>query len=407
MANYVILRDRSRMSRARGMMGGFGALAAPGAMPGLESAAPPDPQVESADLSPSDVRDVQRDPTVAALARSMPIKLIEPEGEAADAASGGAQATWGVEAVGALNANETGADTLMCILDTGIDASHAAFAGMTLDQRDFTGSGNGDVQGHGTHCAGTIFGRDVDGMRIGVAPGVERALIGKVLGNDGSGSSDWLFDAMQWAMEQEAQVLSMSLGFDFPGFAKQLIDQGFPELLATSVALEGYRMNLRVFDGLMDLMRARAAFSGGCVVCAASGNESERQIDPQFEVSASLPSAAVGVVSVGALGESEDGLVVADFSNTNPILSAPGVNVVSAKTGGGLMALNGTSMATPHVAGLAALWWERARNGAFLPTSGGVAARLRAACRTDVFAPGVDLADRGDGLAQAPVPLGS
>ena len=87
------------------------------------------------------------------------------------------------------------------------------------------------------------------------------------------------------------------------------------------------------------------------VIVAASGNESNRQKNPKYEVSASVPAAARGIVSVGALGETGDGLNVADFSNTNPMLSAPGVNVVSAKAGGGLVALKGTSMACPHAAG--------------------------------------------------------
>ena len=108
-------------------------------------------------------------------------------------------ATWGVKAVGADVSARTGAGIVVAVLDTGIDASHPAFAGVEIIEEDFSGYGNGDVQGHGTHCAGTIFGRDVDGMRIGVAPGVTKALIGKVLGDDGNGGSDMLFRGIQWA----------------------------------------------------------------------------------------------------------------------------------------------------------------------------------------------------------------
>ncbi|MEM7232364.1 MAG: S8 family serine peptidase, partial [Planctomycetota bacterium] len=69
------------------------------------------------------------------------------------------------------------------------------------------------------------------------------------------------------------------------------------------------------------------------IVVAASGNESRRQVHPNFEVSASVPAAAEGIVSVGALGESAGGLTIAPFSNTNPTLSAPGVGVISAQLG--------------------------------------------------------------------------
>ena len=203
----------------------------------------------------------------------------------------------------------------VAILDTGIDRNHPAFAGMAITELDFSGDGDGDVNGHGTHCAGTVFGRDVDGQRIGVARGVSTALIGKVLGDQGGGGSEMLFNGMEWAIRNNAQVLSMSLGFDFPGLAANLISQGWPEALATSAALEGYRMNLRMFDRLLAMLEARAAFNGGTVVVAASGNESRR---PQFELSASVPAAALGVLSVGALGEGPSGFTVASFSKHQP-----------------------------------------------------------------------------------------
>ena len=403
---YVILKDANAGQRRNGTerRQGFGCAPSLGGMSTMSGDIPPEPEVSVEDLEPQDLREAARDPGILDLARTMPTQLIAPMASTTLATSG---PTWGIQAVGADKSRVDGRDVPVCVLDTGIDADHPAFAGVDLVQRDFTGTGNGDVQGHGTHCTGTVLGRDVDGTRIGVAPGVSRVLIGKVLSDKGNGESDMLFNAILWASSLNAKVLSMSLGFDFPGLSKKLTNRGYPVDLATSVALEGYRANLRLFDNLMDLLASRAAFNGGMVIVAASGNESKRHKNPKYEVGASVPAAAKGVVSVGALGEAGDRLNVADFSNTNPMLSAPGVDVVSAKAGGGLVTLQGTSMACPHAAGVAALWWQHLKEDANIPaTASAVVSRMRATCRTDVFRAGVDVLDRGDGLVQAPVATG-
>jgi subtilisin family serine protease len=194
----------------------------------------------------------------------------------------------------------------------------------------------------------------------------------------------------------------MSLGFDFPGLVKRLAERGWPVDLATSRALEAYRANLRMFDAIMAMISAQTPFTNGVVVVAASGNESKRNVDPDYEIGVSLPAAADGVLSTGALGRSDDGLVVASFSNTFPQLAGPGVDVLSARAGGGLVSLNGTSMPTPHVAGVAALWWQEVADSALPPTAATVTSRLLAHADIGVFAPGVDTVDRGVGLVQAP-----
>ncbi|MDP5181598.1 S8 family serine peptidase [Blastococcus sp. BMG 814] len=395
MPTYTVLRD---LAAARTGEPYGGTTEGPEA-PGLGTAGL---RIDVERLEKSEVRALARDPEVRAIAPIMPTRLIRPVDVEGDEPRAGGSATWGVTAVGADRSTRTGAGVTVAVLDTGIDATHPAFSGVHIVQRDFSGSGDGDKDGHGTHCAGTILGRDVDGVRIGVAPGVPTALIGKVLGDDGSGDSDMIFRGIQWAVDGGAHVISMSLGFDFPGLVEQLVARGWPADLATSLALEAYRANLRMFDALMGVVRSRQAFGPGTLLVAAAGNESKRHENPEHEIAVSIPAAAEGVISVGALGESADGLRVAPFSNTFPQISGPGVMVRSAKAGGGLATLSGTSMATPHVAGVAALWWE---DVAALPvplSALPVTARLLATATTEGIASDVDVADRGAGLVQAP-----
>ena len=136
------------------------------------------------------------------------MKLIAPVGKAAKPAA--TATAWGVTAVGADTSPFTGAGIVVAVLDTGIDAAHPAFAGVQLVTKNFTSEGPSDLHGHGTHCAGTIFGRDVGGTRIGVARGVKRALIGKVLGQ-GGGSSDKIVNAINWAVESGAQFVNVGV----------------------------------------------------------------------------------------------------------------------------------------------------------------------------------------------------
>lgn len=388
-SNYVVLKSKASATRDP-----FG--------PGISTAGTPLRAGLRADVETLERRQLAglaSDASVVAVAPAMPMQLIRPVGEAPATAQ--AAMAWGIAAVGADRSPRTGDGVVVAVLDTGIDAAHPAFAGVDLVQQDFTGEGNGDRHGHGTHCAGTIFGRDVNGMRIGVARGVRKALIGKVLGQDGGGSSDQIIKAILWAVDEGAHVISMSLGMDFPGWVQRMIEGGMPADLATSRALEGYRANTRLFDTLSDHIKARGLTAQATIIVAAAGNESRRELGEDFEISVAPPAVAEGVVSVAALGESAAGLTVATFSNTGANLSAPGVNVVSAAPGGGLRSMSGTSMATPHVAGVAALWAEQLLARGRLDTFE-LVGRLTGSGISEPLASGFDPFDVGAGLIQCP-----
>ena len=358
-------------------------------------------EIEAVDLTPADRKDLRRDPQTRAIAPPMPMILIEPvESSSASDASNDAAVTWGIQAVGATGSPFDGSGITVAVLDTGIDPAHPAFEGTTLVRRNFTEEGEDDINGHGTHCAGTIFGKDVDGTRIGLARNVDKALIGKVLG-DGGGSSAILAEAIQWAVNQGAHVVSMSLGIDFPGFVKWVVDvHSLDERPATSMALEAYRANVNLFTQLARMVEAQGMFGQGTVIVAASGNESNR---PSYEIAVAPPAAGTGIISVGALEQSAQGLSVAYFSNNQVDISAPGARVLSAVPGGGLGLKSGTSMATPHAAGVAALWAQRQLETAGRVNNQILMAQLIASGTFEPLLSGVEAEDAGSGIVQAPL----
>ncbi|GAA1482982.1 hypothetical protein GCM10009624_34220 [Gordonia sinesedis] len=275
--------------------------------------------------------------------------------------------TWGLQAVGADRTSATGAGTKIAILDTGYTADHPDFADRPIAAQSFVaGEEAADTHGHGTHCVGTAAGpaNPPTTRRYGVATDAE-IHVGKVLGNDGSGSDANILAGINWALASGCQVVSMSLGAD---------------VREPSVAYE--RVGSR-------------ALAAGTLIVAAAGNNAQRPGDEGFVgVPANSPSvmaiAAVdqelGIAPFSAAGTSVDGGQID--------LAGPGVDVYSSW----LMpqrynTISGTSMATPHVAGLAALWHERTgATGRDLWTLLTQRARRLPAPSTDV----------GGGLALAP-----
>ena len=390
---YIVIRIKNLIVPEIGSLGASTTSVSPA------GTVPDNIEISTETLNKAQRDELRHDPRTVAMAAPMPLQLIKPI-DRIDVASPTAANTWGVEAVGAIASTFDGDGVTVSVLDTGIEPGHPAFVGIDLVRKNFTTESDDDIDGHGTHCAGTIFGRDVNGMRIGVARGVRRAIVGKVLG-DGGGSSEALVNAIQWSVQNGANVISMSLGIDFPGFVRKLVeDWGLQIEPATSIALEQYRANVNLLSRLADFLKAQNAVQQASLIIAATGNESRR---PDFEVAVSPPAAGTGVIAVGALEDGgAAGHAVAKFSNTQCNLSAPGVDVISAALGGGLVSFSGTSMATPHVAGVAALWAQKQleQKGSIL--SNVLSGQLLAFARSDLLATGSQREDVGEGIVQAP-----
>ncbi|HEY0331444.1 MAG TPA: S8 family serine peptidase [Rhodopseudomonas sp.] len=243
------------------------------------------------------------------------------------------QYTWGLQAIGADKSTYTGRGIRVAVLDTGLDLEHPDFKGRAIVSRSFVGGDATDVHGHGTHTAGTVAGpaKSAIGRRYGVAPDVE-LYVGKVLSDNGSGREGDILNGMNWAIESKCVAISMSLG--------RAVQPGEKP------------------DPLYEEVGA-AALAEGSLIIAAAGNESARDFGYIAPVGA--PANSQTVLSVAAV---DPKMGVAPFScgSINPDgghvdIAAPGVAVYSAAPRPQLSRiLQGTSMACPHVAGLAALF---------------------------------------------------
>ncbi|WP_105971662.1 S8 family serine peptidase [Streptomyces geranii] len=239
-----------------------------------------------------------------------------------------------------------GTGVKVAVLDTGVDKAHADLTGQVVAEQDFTGSASGtaDRFGHGTHVASITAGTGAatpagsGGKYKGVAPGA-RILNGKVLDDEGGGYDSGIIAGMEWAVAQGADVVNLSLGgTDLPGI-----------------------------DPMEEAVNRLSAESDSLFVIAA-GNEGEFG-----ESTVGSPGSAAAALTVGAVDDAD---ALADFSSrgprvgdggVKPDLTAPGVAITAAAASGsvleewypsdipGYLTLDGTSMATPHVAGAAAI----------------------------------------------------
>ncbi len=285
---------------------------------------PTGPTISTLSLTSDQVLQKAAEPGTDCIAFNIPLTLIAPLAVTAldnpPAAStvilSGMPPTsaWALDAIGASACPHDGAGVVVAVLDTGINKAHPAFDGIDILSRDFTGTGSpDDDKGHGTHRAAIIAGRNVDHHRIGVAPGITRLLNGKVLDRNGNGTSAQLYDAMVWAVREGANIISISIGFDFVAFAEACQAKGLPQSAAISRALEGYRANLRMFDKLVAMLSTEYSLIGSALIFAAAGNESRAAASPAFRIGVSLPAAAEKVVAVGAVGSDQTGMALVGF----------------------------------------------------------------------------------------------
>jgi len=270
-------------------------------------------------------------------------------------------ATWGLTACRVPLSSRDGNGIKVAVLDTGFDLGHPEFAGRSFVTNSFVGQPVQDLHGHGTHTAGTACGPQTPPgtiPRYGIGYKTQ-IFIGKVLTNSGSGTQAQVLAGMNWAITNKCAVISMSLGAQIP--------------VQPSYTAAG-----------------TAALANGCLIIAAAGNASHRptNIEP-----AGAPANSPTVMSVAAL---DSALKVASFSCGGKVdIAGPGVNVFSSWPRPlAHNTISGTSMATPHVAGCAALW---AQTSASLR-----GAALRDKLRATVRHLGLPASDVGAGLVQAP-----
>ncbi len=244
-----------------------------------------------------------------------------------------------INAPTAWDAGFTGAGVDVAVLDTGIDSTHPDLQGKVVAEQNFTDTADAlDHYGHGTHVASIVAGTGAasGGLRKGIAYDAD-LLNGKVLDDFGNGPLSGVMAGMEWAVDNGADVVNMSLG------VRGLYTDGT--------------------DPLSQLVNALSESSDTLFVIAA-GN------DGPGDSTVTTPGAATQALTVGAVDKSD---VLAGFSSRGPRagdfalkpdVTAPGVDIIAARAAGTNLgtpvgddytSLSGTSMATPHVAGAAAL----------------------------------------------------
>ncbi len=306
---------------------------------------------------------------LAAIAQNASVAYVEQDGICEASGKPSSSTTqppetvgWGVSRVwGASQPTATGAGVKVAIIDTGIDLTHPDLAGNIKGGINLvrTNRSPNDDNGHGSHVAGIVAAIDNTIGYVGVAPGASLYAV-KVLDARGSGYLSTVAAGIDWARQNGMNVGNMSLGGS----------SGTSQLQAA----------------------CDNAAAAGVLLVAAAGNSGDGST---LTVETSYPAQYSSVVAVGATDYAD---AVASFSNTGPKVevSAPGVSIPSTYKGGGYATLSGTSMASPHAAGLAAV----------LLSAGSTASTIRADLDAHVRDLGPSGRDYGYGfgIAYYPVP---
>ncbi|HEX8845165.1 MAG TPA: S8 family serine peptidase [Pyrinomonadaceae bacterium] len=283
------------------------------------------------------------------------------------------QFTWGLQATRVSTSQRNGQGIKVAVLDTGLDFQHPDFRGRAIVSRSFSGFPVQDIHGHGTHCIGTACGpqRPASGVRRYGVAFASQIFVGKVFNHAQprpQAPTGIVAAGIEWAISNGCQVVSLSI--EVP-INQQLMQ---------------YEESIR------------RALNAGTLVVAAAGNNANRPSNPGF---VTPPANADASMAVAAL---DSQLQIARFSARSSQLTGvggrvniagPGVAVFSSvPVSQGLHALfDGTSMATPHVAGIAALWSQATgESGAALWSRLLQSARPLSLSSVDV----------GSGLVQAP-----
>ncbi|MFZ3154301.1 S8 family peptidase, partial [Pseudomonas sp.] len=286
----------------------------------------------SARLNAKQLRALRADTRVAYIEQDLPMFVLGGPVQAQAKPGGSSTAPaaqvlpWGIDRVEAdisstLAGNGSGSvsGVRAYIIDTGIDTAHKDLA--VLKHVNFAGGVNKDCHGHGTHVAGTVAAKDNSQDVVGVAPGV--SLVGvKVLGCSGSGTTSGVIAGVDWvtANAQLPAVANMSLG----GGASQALDEAVQKSAAAGIFYAVAAGNEGKDACLGSPARAGAGTDNGVMTTAATDSANKE----------------------------------ASFSNFGSCVDiwAPGVGILSTKKGGGSTTFSGTSMASPHAAGAAALY---------------------------------------------------
>lgn len=253
----------------------------------------------------------------------------------------------------------SGSGVRVAIVDTGVDGRHPDLR--VVEGVDFTSSPSSwyDVQGHGTHVAGIVSALDNGTGTLGVAPNAEIYAV-KVLSDTGEGTYEAIERGIRWAISRNVHVINMSLGGDGP-----------------------------ISPGLRAAIDA--AIDQGIIVCVAAGNSGP------YDDTVGNPGNYSRCVTVGATDRDNSPAQFTSRGSTVDV-SAPGVDILSTYPNGRTTKLSGTSMATPLVTGVAALYVEKCLALGVTPTHEQFEELAKKTAR-DLYTPGKDTAT-GYGLIQ-------